>query len=58
MDNSTILYIVIIAVLFLLVLRNNRNNRRKLYDRKGRDFRGNYEAKKKERLSKDEKIED
>jgi hypothetical protein len=47
MDYTTIIYIVAIAILFLIVIRNNRNNKRKLYDRKSRNFRENFQAKRK-----------
>ncbi|MBT8311052.1 MAG: hypothetical protein HKN96_12640 [Flavobacteriaceae bacterium] len=54
MDNSYILYIIIIAVLFAIVHVNNRKNKNKLYNRKGRNFRENYHAKKQERLKEKE----
>jgi len=42
-----LLYGVIIMVLFLLVIWNNKNNKNKLYNRKGRNFRENFKAKRK-----------
>lgn len=47
MDYTTIIYIVVIAILFLIVQRNNKSNNNKLYNRKSRNFRENYNAKKK-----------
>lgn len=44
--------ITLIVGLFLLSLWNNRRNKRKLYDRKTRDFSGNFYKKSKRRIKK------
>lgn len=54
MDYDVIIYIIAIAVLFLLVQRNNKSNRNKLYNRKSRDFRTNFKAKREELKKKKE----
>ncbi len=51
LSNTTQIFIVFIglAILFLLVFANNRRNKKRLYNRKRRNFRDNYEAKRKEK---------
>lgn len=39
---------LVIIPLFILVIRNNKNNEKRLYNRKGRNFRKNYYQRKKE----------
>ncbi|PJI80368.1 Uncharacterised protein [Capnocytophaga canimorsus] len=39
-------FLLLLPIAFLLVLWNNRNNQRKLYRRKKRNFKENYQAKK------------
>ncbi len=48
---SLIWVIIALAVGFVIILVNNKRNQRKLRDRKGRNFRENYEQKKKNRGS-------
>lgn len=48
-----LLYLFIIIVLFGLVNSNFRSNQNKLHDRKGRNFRENYERKKEARKEQD-----
>ena len=36
-----------LAILFLIVFANNKRNKNKLYHRKRRNFKENYEAKRK-----------
>ncbi|WGK63786.1 hypothetical protein [Croceiramulus getboli] len=47
-ESQIILVFVVLAILFLFVIRNNNRNKDKLYKRGKRDFRKNYEQKKKE----------
>jgi len=48
LSNTTQIFVVFIglAILFLLVFANNRRNKNKLYHRKRRSFKDNYETKK------------
>lgn len=51
LSNTSQIFIVFIglAILFLLVFANNKRNKNKLYRRKRRNFKDNYEAKRKEK---------
>lgn len=51
LSSTSQIFIVFIglAILFLLVFANNRRNKKRLYNRKRRNFKDNYEAKKKEK---------
>lgn len=51
LSSTSQIFIVFIglAILFLLVFANNRRNKKRLYNRKRRNFKDNYEAKRKER---------
>lgn len=51
LSSTSQIFIVFIglAILFLLVFANNRKNKKRLYNRKRRNFKDNYEAKRKER---------
>ncbi|WP_112370565.1 hypothetical protein [Sinomicrobium soli] len=58
-DQSSIVYIVVIAVLFLLVLWNSRRNSRRWKDRKRKSFRDQYyDRKRKERSGENDKDHD
>ncbi|MEP0263888.1 hypothetical protein [Dokdonia sp.] len=49
LSNTTQIFVVFIglAILFILVFFNNKKNKDKLYHRKRRNFKDNYNAKKK-----------
>ncbi|WP_299211533.1 hypothetical protein [uncultured Dokdonia sp.] len=51
LSNTSQIFVVFIglAILFLLVFANNKRNKNKLYRRKRRNFKDNYEAKRKEK---------
>ncbi|WP_229746919.1 hypothetical protein [Dokdonia pacifica] len=51
LSNPTKVLVIFIglAVLFMVVFANNNRNKNKLYRRKKRNFKDNYEAKKKEK---------
>lgn len=51
LSSTSQIFIVFIglAILFLLVFANNKRNKKKLYNRKRRNFKDNYEAKRKEK---------
>ena len=51
LSSTSQIFIVFIglAILFLLVFANNRRNKKRLYNRKRRNFKDNYEAKRKEK---------
>ncbi|WP_299684354.1 hypothetical protein [uncultured Dokdonia sp.] len=51
LSTTTQVFVVFIglAVLFMIVFANNKRNKNKLYHRKRRNFRDNYEAKRKEK---------
>lgn len=49
LSNTSQIFIVFIglAILFIIVFANNKRNKNKLYHRKRRNFKENYEAKRK-----------
>jgi len=49
LSSSTQVFVVFIglAILFMIVFANNKRNKNKLYHRKRRNFRDNYDAKRK-----------
>ncbi|WP_299768752.1 hypothetical protein [uncultured Dokdonia sp.] len=49
LSTTTQIFVVFIglAVLFMVVFANNKRNKDKLYHRKRRNFKDNYEAKRK-----------
>ncbi len=51
LSNTSQIFVVFIglAILFLLVFANNKRNKDKLYHRKRRNFKDNYQAKRKEK---------
>lgn len=49
-ENQLIVMIIGIALLFVIVMWNTKRNKQKLYHRDNRDFRKNYQRKKKSKL--------
>ncbi|PKV52311.1 hypothetical protein ATE84_4422 [Aquimarina sp. MAR_2010_214] len=48
-ETQLILMIIVIAILFVAVSWNTKRNKNKLYDRDKRNFRQNYQKRKKKR---------